>query len=417
MNILHILHRKPELYSGTEKLVLQLARMATGDGHKVSILYPKTVAEEIEPVIDATEENGVGLLEITRTEREGDFAPPGPDARALNDLFYAALDRIAPDVVHIHQLTDMPVGALPGAVGSGARTVLTLHDFSLFCKQFFLVRKNGNYCDTADSGKNCARYCGEKQAVERRQMWRQMRGGGPEAAFYGNVVRARQMAVKRVHVVTALSEFVLQIFRREGFELENARVIELGIAKFEVEHKGVVDLPVRFAALGTISRSKGADLLIDVFKDIAPEQAVLTFHGGRIDADVKEMLDAAVAAYSNIRNAGAYEEKELPGILAGADCLINATRLPETYSLVLSEAWQAGVPVIAADIGAIPGRVDRGVNGLLFEPGDMGGLARAVQTVIGDPQMIDRMASNAPEVKALGQYYDELMELYVSEKY
>lgn len=415
MNILHITDRKPEMYSGAEKCVLQLAELAVRDAHDVSILYSKTVREEMDPTIDGGNENGVKMLEIAHTMRGGDFAPPGPDARALNDLFNASLERIAPDVVHIHNISNMPVGALPGAVSSNTRTVLTLHDFSLFCKQRFLVRKSGNYCDSSGDGKNCAKFCTEKQTLERRSFLRRAGSGGPEAAFIENVIRARRMAVKRVNAVTAPSEFVFQVFRKEGFELNNAVVMEPGVGIIRTERKKDTVPPLRFIALGSISIEKGADLLIEAFRDVPPGEAKLVFHGGRVEDNAKTLLDEAVKTCGSIEYAGAYEEGELAGILSGADCLINATRLPETFSMVLSEAWMGGVPVIAADIGAIPGRVDNGENGILFEPGDAGALGRAVRTLIENPAMIDKMSAAAPAVQSIRDYYNETIKLYEAE--
>jgi glycosyltransferase involved in cell wall biosynthesis len=43
------------------------------------------------------------------------------------------------------------------------------------------------------------------------------------------------------------------------------------------------------------------------------------------------------------------------------------SQVPETYSLVLSESWAAGVPAVATSIGALTERVSAG-GGLLVDP-------------------------------------------------
>lgn len=52
--------------------------------------------------------------------------------------------------------------------------------------------------------------------------------------------------------------------------------------------------------------------------------------------------------------------------LAGADIYVTASRT-ETYSMATLEAMGCGIPLIARGVGEIPGYVDHGVNGLLFE--------------------------------------------------
>jgi len=58
----------------------------------------------------------------------------------------------------------------------------------------------------------------------------------------------------------------------------------------------------------------------------------------------------------------------------------------ELQSLVTLEALSASKPVVLADALALPHLVDPGVNGYLFGPGDVAGLAEALRTVLrSDP--------------------------------
>lgn len=66
----------------------------------------------------------------------------------------------------------------------------------------------------------------------------------------------------------------------------------------------------------------------------------------------------------------------------------------ETFGLVVAEAFAKGTPVIASRLGALPELVDDTVNGLLVTPGDITGLARAIETMAAaaDPARMRRAA-------------------------
>ncbi len=78
---------------------------------------------------------------------------------------------------------------------------------------------------------------------------------------------------------------------------------------------------------------------------------------------------------------GFVEHDGIPSLLAGASCLVLAS-LPtryweEQFGMVLAEAMAAGLPIVAAESGAIPEVLDG--YGALFAPGDWVGLADALE--------------------------------------
>src|SRR5258708_12026505 len=66
-------------------------------------------------------------------------------------------------------------------------------------------------------------------------------------------------------------------------------------------------------------------------------------------------------------------------ILASARCLIVASLVPETSSLVAMEALAAGTPVVAFATGAFPEIIDHGKTGLLVSDEDE--MAAAIEQV------------------------------------
>ena len=66
----------------------------------------------------------------------------------------------------------------------------------------------------------------------------------------------------------------------------------------------------------------------------------------------------------------------------------------ETFGLVLVEAMQFKIPVVATKWNGIPYVVDDGINGLLVEPGSSADLADKILTLVNDTSLRLKMGEN-----------------------
>lgn len=94
--------------------------------------------------------------------------------------------------------------------------------------------------------------------------------------------------------------------------------------------------------------------------------------------------------------------------------------LSEALSNSLMEAMACGCCPIASRVGGNPELIEDGVRGLLFGPGDAGGLARALEHAIADPGLRRRLAdaardfvranfSRAASARRMAEIYAELL--------
>ncbi len=67
------------------------------------------------------------------------------------------------------------------------------------------------------------------------------------------------------------------------------------------------------------------------------------------------------------------------------------TSLSETFPYSLTEGARAGLPTIASRVGGVPYLIDHGVNGLLFEAGDVDALAGHMVALASDPGLRQRL--------------------------
>ena len=75
------------------------------------------------------------------------------------------------------------------------------------------------------------------------------------------------------------------------------------------------------------------------------------------------------------------------------------TSRSEGLSIAVLEAMASGTPVIATDVGEIRDAIEEGVEGLLYRPGDVAGLAARIDALLADPERRAALAA-AAAVKA-----------------
>jgi glycosyltransferase involved in cell wall biosynthesis len=94
-----------------------------------------------------------------------------------------------------------------------------------------------------------------------------------------------------------------------------------------------------------------------------------------------------------------------------ADLLINPSQVPESFGLVVVEAYARGVPVLAARIGALQELVGEGETGWLFKPGDRFDLRQRIEFIMANREKLLGLKSNCIQMAekfTLGSYLEKL---------
>ena len=126
------------------------------------------------------------------------------------------------------------------------------------------------------------------------------------------------------------------------------------VAEFKIQQKPTLNVVV----IGALSKIKGADLLEDVARQCAKQGLNIEFE--LIGYGYRELIGHPKA---NLTVSGRYKESKLVSMLQDrhakgkADVIWFTALWPETYSYTLSAAIEAGLPVIAPDIGAFAERL------------------------------------------------------------
>jgi glycosyltransferase involved in cell wall biosynthesis len=224
------------------------------------------------------------------------------------------------------------------------------------------------------------------------KLWADL-GGRPVLAWSAAVLAASG-SIDRLVVVAAAE-------RRAGLEAgvgreEQYRVVPNGVAleRFAAEPRPV---PGRVLMLGRLARQKRPDVAVTAFARARRDagHARLVIGGDGPDRDAVEAQIAAEGLGDSVELLGTHGD--VPSLLAEAHCLLLASDYEGCpYSVI--EAMAAGVPVVATRAGGVPELVEDGRTGLLADTGDAEGLARALATVLADPESARRLGAAGREV-------------------
>lgn len=112
---------------------------------------------------------------------------------------------------------------------------------------------------------------------------------------------------------------------------------------------------------------------------------------GPLEAELRaQAIELGIA--DRIRFEGARPRLEVLSRLRTSDIFVlTSVRTPqgsrEGIPVALMEAMACGRPVVASRLSGIPELVEDGVSGLLTEPGDVSGVAEAIERLAGDPAL------------------------------
>jgi len=180
-------------------------------------------------------------------------------------------------------------------------------------------------------------------------------------------------------------------------DLERCTTVQANGLRTEL---GVTDDELVISTVGHAVPVKGWDLLLRAYASVAHDAPAsrLWLVGSTTGTEEREMtrqlreLAETLGVSQHVQWLG--QRPDIPSILQATDVFTFPSR-SDGQGLALTEAIAAGLPCIASRAGGIPELIDHDANGLLFNREDVDGLARALQTLLGDSQLRSRLGQAA----------------------
>lgn len=365
------------IVGGEERVVEDLSRELLARGHEVSVATLQQPGDVTEGEVAGVKVHPLrsSSYRVVRSQRDTErrHAPPVPDPETVLDLS-RVLRRERPQIVHAHNW--IVHSYLPLARTAHSALALSLHDYGLVCATRRLRRKN-QVC-SGPAPVKCQLCAVGHYGV----------GKGLVAALG---TRSQESRLRRhVDVFLPVSSTVEELCRIR--EDEESRVIPNFIGELPQapppSDPRLAQLPEEPFILyfGDVTEDKGAWELAEAYRTLEnPPPLVL------IGRCYIEELGRRPGVYV----MGAWPHGLAIEALRRSLFSVAPSLWPEPFGLVALEAAAAGKPIVATAMGGLRDIVVDGETGLLVPAGDRAALAAALQRLIEDPKLRERLGAAA----------------------
>ena len=257
------------------------------------------------------------------------------------NIYFNVLVNYKIDLVHIRHLLKHTFD-LPGLCDKlGLPVIFSFHDFYI-CPSIHLIKDNV-YC-----GISCINH--DIKCIEWIDFWREE---VLEMFKHCNVFVTTSESAKNTYLT------VYDELKNADFEvIEHGRDFPIFENKEEFSAIPEKDKPIKIVIPGHIVSHKGANFIKEL-KSYDKENILEIHFFGTISEEL-ENLGYYHGTY--LREELFDRIKKIKPSFIGIFSIV-----PETFSHTLSEAWACGVPVLASDMGALKGRIDKNGGGWYFD--------------------------------------------------
>jgi glycosyltransferase involved in cell wall biosynthesis len=437
LKVAFVVHQYPPRFNtGTEIYAHRMARIMRRKGHDVRVFThePNLKNATSLRVVDET----VDEVPVTRFTVFDGFAPN----HALHDyydvfngkVFGEWLDRVRPEVVHVFHLMGLGLSIVEECAARSIPVYVQLMDFWFLCPTVQLLRRDGTLCDGPDTPVCIECLSPDNYGYQGLRMFAKREGfvesalpdpglvdvnhadiGLRRAALHGRPAFIRR-ALQHATALIAPSRFLKGLFLKAGYEDAHMRHIPYGVDRPPGAVRRVpVNGPgtVTFGFFGSVNPQKGLEILVSAFRQYKCEQFRLVVRGNMTHfPKYAKRVRAFAETDPRIDFRGPYGHGELTEALSSIDVLVVPSVWYENTPFVVLEAFSAGRPVVASDVGGLSELVKDGVNGRTFRAGDPGTLTGVLHDFEEDAGLLARLAGNIGPVRTLEQNAQDFEALW-----
>lgn len=383
MRILMLSQFYPPIIGGAEQHVRSLSIELVARGHKVTVVtlrHQDQAKFELDQGVQIYRiRSSVQKIPLFFRDSNRQYAPPFPDVELM-----LALRRIIrqqqPEVVHAHNW--FVYSFLPLKVWSGAKLIVTLHDYNLICAKTTLIYNNA-FCKGPGIIKclSCAtQYYGFARGVPTVLgnwiMGLPERGAVDMFLTVSHAVATGNGLVDSRHPFEVIPNFIS----------DDDSVLE-GDLQYYLSQLPAEDY---LLFVGALNRQKGVDVLLHAYAGLtdAPPLVLIGYKTPEWPALAGDLPENVFVLDSWPRYAVMEAwRRSIIGLAPSVG--------PETFGLAVIEAMWRSCPVIASRIGGLADLIVDGKSGILVRPGDPLDLQQAIKQLLTNPSLRSRMGQAA----------------------
>lgn len=156
--------------------------------------------------------------------------------------------------------------------------------------------------------------------------------------------------------------------------------------------------------VGRVDPEKKVGVALEAFKEFlgnhkldSLSKTLFLIAGDGVDKNRLMNETQRMGLENSVKFLGRVMPPDLYNIYRIGDIFVTASEI-ETQGIVLIEAAASGLPLIAVDAGAVVEVCQNGVNGYLLKPGDVKGISEAIEKILSDSTMREKMSKKSLEI-------------------
>ena len=454
----------PRQSGGPIGYAADLCKQLVKNGHQVYMFYGGDSNLKRKCYLEYREEEGVNLAGLVNSPNEySNFGLPLNECKQpiVEHFFEDFLDRVKPELVHFHSLIGLSGSLIELAKKRGIATVVSLHNYWFVCPRVdFLIPPDYRLCPGSDEGSKCASCVPAKEKIWKRKIGNLKniikthikRNVLLKRTLQKLILNANKLKSRFIHserkkqeipslaplpdtlmvqgyefrqkylrdqlsfntdLVIAVSNGVKNVFMRNGVPENKIKVLHSGIKmaeKLEIfaqKNDTPPRNPLIFGFFGPVHPYKGVHILVEAFSKLPLGSARLVIYG---TGPSRFYLDLMNKTNSYVEFRGAFDD--LGKMLMEFDVAVIPPIWEDNAPLVVLESQAAKKPIIGANIGGIPDFVQDGVNGLLFEAGNIEDLASKMKKLTDSPHLVELFKGNIKRPKSMQEHASDMEQVY-----
>lgn len=391
--------------AGPETWMLKLMKMLEGHGHQVIHFstqdeknWPSPYDRFFVSKLDLSGNSHLSLLQ---------------KVKAIGRIVYSleaerkvrALAKLTnPDVAHIHGIFHhLSPSVLLGLKKDKVPVIMTIHDFKLACLNYKMFR-NKQPCELCRG----------------HYFWHGVQHRCVRNSLAASLTCALEMYIHRwMNIYQRYVDHFIALSRFARNKLIEYRLCHAGQITWLPTCVETEDIRPSYGRgdyvlyLGGVSEDKGLKTLLRAMERL-PDIKLYIAGDGPFREDIQRFAEKR--GINNVTFLGLLNRKRVYDVLRESYCLVMPSEWYENTPAAVLEAFAAGKPVIASNIGSLPETVEDKVDGLLFTPGDPKDLSEKIRFLFAHSSLAYGMGRKGRE-KVEGAYslqarYEKMIKIY-----
>ena len=324
--------------------------------------------------------------------------------REAQDKLSRLIEETRPDIAHVHSIYHhLSPSVLHTLKKYNLPVMLTLHDYKIVCPNYIFLDGKRNVCEACKgrhfwkaTAKKCFRNSFAASALV-------------SAEAYVNYWKKSYLS--NVDVFVSPSKFLGDKISQYGYRQKPVLVqpYTLDLNAYEPCY----DPSDYFVFMGRLTHEKGVHFLLDAAKQIHGADLYVLGTGPLEEEMRRRVVDENL---THVKMLGYRSGRELRDIVRRAKFTVITSEWHDNSPLVIYESLSLGNPIVGARMGGIPELIEEGVDGFVYDRGDLDAFVRHVNYLIANPEKSVEMGKNArKKAEALygfDEHYEKLIKLY-----